>query len=182
MEFVDVTLFSAWLASSLNLLELTFGAQSSFTQRLEKIIAKSNNENQDRKAALGLLTAAAEDYERGYLTSLRREISDELIIDLCLSAESLVADGRKEPAAVLAAAALEDCLRRRAEDNGVWKEGNGLSENANALKTVGVLSGATAKMVPSWNKFRNNAMHADWAQITEAEITGVTGFLKTFVV
>lgn len=180
-SYVDVEGFQRWLASAGNLLELTYGKTSSFHRRFEKIITSSNNLLTDLQAAVGLFRGAADDYTRGFVTGLRREISDEFVIDTCLMAERLLKEGNLEPAAVLTAAALEDCFKRRAEAKGVWVMENGLAENANALKSIGDLSGASAKMVPVWNKFRNNAMHADWTKISESEIASICAFLKTFV-
>jgi len=55
-----------------------------------------------------------------------------------------------------------------------------LTEYINARKSAGVLSGATAKLVTAFPKFRNNAMHADWDKITDAEVSSVCAFLKSF--
>lgn len=178
--YVDSEKTQEWLASSINLLELVYGKHSTLTQRLcalgSNIVFESN-----LKAALGTLKAAFEEYKLGYLKGVRREITDELIVDLCLHADQLLAEGYSAPAAVLVAAAVEDCFKRKAEENGIATEDLTLSNYIGSLKSKGVLSGATSKIVSGFPKFRNNAMHADWGKITDAEISSISSFVKQFV-
>ena len=81
---------------------------------------------------------------------------------------------------MLAAAALEDCFKQRAQDHGISTDDKMLSDYINALKGAGVLSGATAKIVSGFPKFRNAALHADWGKISDADISSICAFLKTY--
>ena len=161
-DTVDYEQYSAWSASSLNLLETVYGVDSTFTQRFREKIETKTAMATALIEGIGMLTAAAEEYKLGYLQSLRSAISDELVIDLCLHAEELISQGHSQSAAVLAGAALEDCFRKRAESLGATTDGKTLSEYIGILKRASLLSGATAKLVTGFPKFRNAAMHADW--------------------
>lgn len=179
-SFADREQSHAWSASALNLLERAFGRDATLTTRFRESLPKGAVSQRDVQSSLGLFIAARDEFSLGFIEGVRREISDEFVVDMCLHSESLLADGHRESAAVLAASALEDCFKRRAEEHGVDTEGKMLSEYINALKSVGILSGATAKLVTAFPKFRNNAMHADWEKITDAEVLSVCAFLKSF--
>lgn len=179
-EYADAEEFRAWLMSSLNLLEIVFGSTASLTKGIRNFSDDGGNSNGKLLSARGVLKAAAEEFERGYLKTVRREVSDELAIDLCLQADHLLSGGYIQPAAVLAAAALEECFRKRAEEAGLHREGNTLTDNVNALKGAQILQGTTAKVASSFGKFRNAALHADWGSISEAEVVTVSGFVKSY--
>ncbi|WP_411845558.1 DUF4145 domain-containing protein [Roseibacillus persicicus] len=149
---------------------------------MSKEVESSGQRESDLQSALGLFCGAREEYSLGYREGLRREISNELVVDMYLHAESLLGDGYQQSAAVLAAAALEDCFKRRVEDSGFQTEGKTLTDYISKLKSDGQLSGATAKIVSGFPKFRNAAMHADWDRITDAEVSSVCAFIKKFSV
>lgn len=181
-RYVDNKAFHAWAASALNLLEIVFGGDATFTKRLREKVDASNHRAVALEDALGIFSAAAEEFSLGFLQRVRREIADEFVIDTCLHAEALLTEGYLQSAAVLAAAALEDCFKRRAEEHGISTEDKTLSDYINSLKGAGVLSGATAKIVSGFPKFRNAALHADWDKITNTDVSTVCAFLKTYAV
>jgi hypothetical protein len=184
-DLVDQEKFQEWFSSALNLIEIVFGASSTFSQRF-----RDNLEKREKRYATttvlesgrGIFSSASNEYKGGYLEGLRREISEEFVIDLCLHAESLAGDGHLESAAVLTSAALEDCFKRRVEDLGVITDDKTLTDYIGILKKEGVLSGDSAKIVSGFPKFRNAAMHADWAKINEPEIRTIAAFIKNFAI
>lgn len=174
--------FHQWYTSSLNLLEIVFGKPSPVVERFRCLDLKGTVTGTQYETLIGCFSGAAEEYSRGYLKGIRRVISEEFAVDLCLHAESLADEGHIEPAAVLAAAALEDCFKRRVEDlGGIDTDGKTLNDYISILKANGVLSGASAKIASGFPKFRNAAMHADWAKIDKTEIRTITAFVKSFV-
>lgn len=181
-RFVDNKAFHAWAASALNILEMVYGIDATYTKRLRDTIDSDSHRVIALEDAIGIFTSAAEEFELGFLKRVRREVADEFVIDTCLLAESLLADGYSQSAAVLAAAALEDCFKRRAEDNGITTDDKTLADHINALKGAGVLSGATAKIVSGFPKFRNSALHADWGKISDADTSSICAFLKTYII
>lgn len=181
VRFADREAFHSWASSALNLLEVVFGSSSTLFERFRAVVdTGSINENR-LKQAKGLFASAREEFSLGFLESVKREISGELTIDLCHLAESILEEGHTEPAAVIAAAALEDCIKRCAEDEGLETTGNSLTENINALKSKGVFSGPAAKVVSQFPRIRNAAMHAEWDKLSTTDIGTVVGFLKQFV-
>ena len=181
-DCVEAEPFHAWFASALNLLELVFGKSSTLAERFQGSLKDAPRRGTCFQIAKGIFVGAAYEYARGFFKGLRREISEEFVVDLCLHAESLADDGHIESAAVLAAAALEDCFKRRVEELGIDTEDKTLSDYISILKSNSILAGASAKLASGFPKFRNAAMHADWAKVDKTEIRTITAFVKGFVV
>lgn len=181
-RWVDSESFHKWFSSALNLLELVFGTASTFAVRFRASPSEGTVTAMSFEVAKGIFAGAADEYSKGYLKGLRREISGEFVIDLCLHAETLLEEGHIESAAVLAAAALEDCFKKRVEESGNNTDDKTLNDYIGILKSNGVLSGASSRMASGFPKFRNAAMHADWSKINEIEIRTITAFVKGFAV
>jgi hypothetical protein len=181
ITFVDTEQAQAWYTSALNLLEMTFGRDSTLTKRMySKVSNSAASRASNFESSIGLFSAAKEEYELGFIHGLRREISDEFTLETCLHAESLLKEGNQQSAAVLVAAALEDCFKRRAADSGMDTDGKTLTDYLNYLKTNGILAGASAKLASAFPKFRNAALHAEWTSINDTEIQTISTFLKSF--
>jgi hypothetical protein len=174
--------FHKWFTSALNLLEIVFGKSSPVVERFRSVNLDGTVTVVQFETLTGIFSGAADEYSRGYLKGIRRVISEEFAVDLCLHAENLVDEGHLESAAVLASAALEDCFKRRVEGiGGIDTDGKTLTEYIAILKANGELSGTSAKIASAFPKFRNAAMHADWTKIEKTEILTITAFVKSFV-
>lgn len=97
------------------------------------------------------------------------------------AAKTALSENAKDVAAVLAAAALEDTLKRYAEANGLDVENKDLSTVVNALKGASLLSAPQSALLKGMVPFRNKALHADWTKIGEAEVSGVLAFIEEFL-
>ena len=87
----------------------------------------------------------------------------------------------KNVAAVLAAAAYEDTLRRMAESFAGVTDRRDLQDVISALKSAGVLQGASIATAIGYLKFRNDALHADWAKLDESVIRSIIPFVETLL-
>ncbi|HEY2091403.1 MAG TPA: hypothetical protein VGJ81_05915 [Thermoanaerobaculia bacterium] len=131
-----------------------------------------------KSVSIGALRAMRGDVAHGRVASLLRDLAAEMLMDFVALAERALAEGRKDVASVLAAAAFEDAVRRRATEHGMEVTKRDLSDVVNGLKAAGALGGAQAKVVSSYVSFRNRALHGDWIQIREPETAGLIAFLK----
>lgn len=129
----------------------------------------------------GVLRSYASDIEAGRLGTLRLEYQGQVFADLVNTAKAAIAEGAKDVAAVLAAAALEDTLKRYAEAKGLDVEDKDLTTVVNALKGAGLLSAPQSALLKGMVPFRNKALHADWTKIGEAEVSGVLAFVEEFL-
>ena len=131
--------------------------------------------------AKGIFLSAQDDFENGFYTSLEKQLSGEIFGDFVALAKAALADGKKDVAAVLACAALEDALKRYATMNGLNMDGKTMDNVVGALKAKGLVQGAQKSLLDAMPRVRNCAMHADWAKITEPDVNSVIGFVESFL-
>ena len=99
-----------WGMSCLNILERVFGKDSTHNDRFSGLYSQFDDYTPVMNA-LGILKAAKDDYENGYLFDTRLLIQAEVFDDILEQAEHLLSAGYYQPAAVVAGAVLEDGLR-----------------------------------------------------------------------
>ncbi len=132
--------------------------------------------------AYGSVNNNREEIEAGLITSIASEAAGEVIGDLVALGEKQLKDGYKDVAAVLMSVALEDALKRKAQELGVNVENKSLDAVINSLKSKSFFKGAQAPIVSSYVKLRNAAMHAEWDKIGESDVSSLIGFLEPFMI
>lgn len=128
----------------------------------------------------GLLNLKAE-LESGLIEKIFNQAMGSAIADFVILAEQALSDGQKDVSAVLASAALEDAMKRKAEDIGIEVEEKTLSDVLNALKAKSFFPSPQHKIVSSFVTLRNKAMHAEWDKIFGPDVASMIAFLKTYV-
>lgn len=129
----------------------------------------------------GTLLNIREELEADLVRSIATEAAGEIFGDLVALAKAQLKAGFTSVAAVLASAAFEDALKRKAQELGVNVEGKTLDAIVNALKAKSFFKGAQAPIVSSYVKLRNASMHADWEAIGDADVSSLIGFLEPFL-
>ncbi|MBU1599666.1 hypothetical protein KKG61_06140 [bacterium] len=176
--------------TTLNMLSNLFGARSpqvkSLIDQRKQIVSKKNFIKYELRETChlvyGILASVKNDIEAGLNTSIVIQASGAVIGDFIAIAKNELKNGNKDVAAVLASAALEDSLKRKADELGIKTENKDLSGIINALKSQGFFSGAETPIISSYVKLRNSAMHADWAKIQGTEVSSLIGFLEPFLI
>ena len=138
-------------------------------------------------------TVATAHHMHGYLREIRESITDGLIVNiqseargealgdfLVLAREALDAE-QKEVAAVLACAALEDVLKRCANDRGLNVQDKNMNEVVNALKSEGIIRKNQGALLSAFVKLRNDAFHARWEAIDTATVNSLMAFTQDFL-
>jgi len=87
-------------------------------------------------------------------------------------------DGARNVAAVLTAAAFEDTIRRMGATLAGVEGRPDLKEVLMALKKAQVLLGAPLATALGYLKFRNDALHADWAKLNAAVVGSCLSFTE----
>ncbi len=135
----------------------------------------------DVRALDAVFRSAKEDFEGGYVFNVELRVSGEVFGDFITLAQQSLSEGHKDVAAVLSCAALEDALKRYAAVNGLDTTDKSMTEIINALKSNGLVSGAQKSLLEAMPRIRNAALHADWAKISETEVSSVIGFVQQFL-
>lgn len=171
-----------WMNSVQSLLKCIAGNNSDHYKNFKiiydgraKILSKY-----DMDQMRGILKSAMNDYESGFIYSLESKISGKVLSDLVASAEQIIEnddpngepEGRKNVAAVLASAALEDSLKRYAELNGIQTKNNMRSTIKNLMKHE-LLDDLESNHLDALVNVRNSALHADWGEISKQNVLEV---------
>ena len=96
-----------------------FGTGSPHYANFAREMGRAKGYQSEVQALQGIFQSAKEAFEGGYVFDVELTISGEIFGDFVVLAKQALAEGQKDVAAVLAAAALEDTLKRYAKVNGL---------------------------------------------------------------
>lgn len=170
-----------WGTSAQNLILAVFGEGSPHYLNFLKALEKCGGWDYDVLTLRGIFLSAKDDFDGGYVFNVDMRVSGEVLGDFVVLAKQSLAEGHMNVAAVLASAALEDALKRYANEEGLNVEGRTMQEVVNALKGAGKVSGAQKTLLDSMPKIRNIALHADWSKLSEPDVNSVIGFVEQFL-
>lgn len=117
----------------------------------------------------------------GLTGSLRQRLAGAILSDFLALARAVLDDGgegSKNVAAVLAAAAFEDTIRRMGRDLAGVVGKDDLVDVIGALKKAGALQAPQLGIALSYLQFRNHALHANWEKIALEAVHSVLGFVE----
>jgi hypothetical protein len=177
------------LSGALTLMAAVYGQDSQQVRALLKRRDEISGEaaSVERKkvwltdALHGALTNLRQEVEAGLLTSLERQIASDVLSDLLQLARLALdeaTEGAKNVAAVLAAAAFEDTIRRIAKEHAGIIGRDKLDVVIDRLKNEGLLVSPQLGIALSYLSFRNHALHAEWDKIDRASVMSVLGFVQ----
>jgi hypothetical protein len=132
------------------------------------------------QAATGALANLKAELAAGLVGSLQRKFEGGVLADFIQLARLVLQDEGDNPknvAAVLAAAAYEDTIRRMAEATGQSTTGVDLQEVTTLLKDRGILYAPQLGIAVGYLGFRNHALHARWAQIDRSSVNLIAYWL-----
>jgi hypothetical protein len=184
-EFVDNELLLNWKVKVRNLLSKVCGEESQHFQQFEKnesaIFQDTNFEIFRRLKAIFL--AAKEDFEGGYLSSIKTLIQAEVFDSELEQASELLSSGYSTAAAVIAGVVLETALRELCDRENIV---HGKLDKMNAdLAKVGIYNKLMQKRITALADIRNNAAHGKPNEFKEQDVTDmirdVSQFLTTYL-
>lgn len=171
-----------------SLLSLVYGEKSpqlaAHNKEIDKIRADTHgagNPSLIVHSCHGALRSMKREIEGGLTGNLRQQITGEVLTDLIQLSRTVLSeqgDKAKNVAAVLAAAAFEDTIRRMGKTLAGVPGQNDLSDVLNKLKDSGVMQGPQVGIAQSYLSFRNYALHANWDKIEKESIQSVLGFVE----
>jgi hypothetical protein len=178
---VDSAQAYQWFTSAQSILARVFGTDSehykNFSAQGEKHVSFS-----PAVRAQGVLKAAKDDFEHGYLFDLKKLIEADVFVDLLDQAEALLGAGYYQACAVIAGAVLEDALRRLVSSAGVPVPTKPKLDSMNTeLAKAGVYNKLTQKRITAIADVRNSAAHGQWDQFEERDVKEAVEWIRNFM-
>lgn len=122
----------------------------------------------------GILQALRADYEAGYLKTIEELIHADIFSDFLEMASYLLAEGFKDPAAVIVGGVLEEHIRKLCCKHGITITSNSRPKKADAMNAelagAGVLSKLDQKNVTAWLDLRNKSAHGKYTEYTQQQV------------
>lgn len=178
---VDFQSGNQWLASAQSLLANGLGRDAEHYLLFTSIFEKGVTFFRVQKG-LGVLAAAKEDYENGYLSEIRGLIAAEMLSDLLQQAGELLDAGYEGSGAVLAGAVLEDELRKLCKTRSITLPVKPKLEFMNAqLAKSGAYNKLTQKRLTAIADIRNSAAHGNWDEFTHADVSEMIKWITSFI-
>lgn len=159
--YADEGLYFAFKAHGLACLVDVLGPNHSYTKSFEKMFVDAGRRS-EAEGGKRVLQTVREDFQAGYLHSVKELINAEVFSDFIEMAEYLLTDGYKDPAAVLGGAVLEEHLRKLCDKNEISltfldNKGDTRQKKASALNDdlakTGVYTKVQQKNVTGWCDF-----------------------------
>ncbi len=177
---IDGNAVLSWKVKAKSLIERTCGKDSPHLKHFEEAEDGSWSSNLAIfKRMLAVFDAAREDYEGGYLVSVRSLVQAEVFDSELDQAKELLKSGYATPAAVLAGAVLETCLRELCDRHEVT---HGKLDKMNAdLTKAGVYNGIVAKRITHLAAVRNSAAHGNKDEFRQYDVASMIDEVERFV-
>lgn len=169
-DSLDEESFIQWGTSCLSLLGRVSGKDSVHYQNFNSLVGEIADYTPARKG-LGVLKAAKDDYQHGYLFETRVLIEAEVFDDLLEQAEHLLTNGYYGPAAVLAGSVLEDGLRKLCQRKNVSLPAKVAVDQMNVqLVKAGVYNTLMQKRITALADIRNKSAHGKWDEFNVKDV------------
>ena len=174
---------AGWATSVQNLLVRSFGQESVHLREFQRVFGAFDKWESAFDSCVAVFAAAKEDYEGGYLFSVRSLIKAEVLEDAIEQAKELLRVGLKDPAAILARVALEVTLKEMCTKADIPTAK--LDKMNVDLCKAGVYNMAKQKLITAWAEIGNKAAHGQWQEYSEQDassmITDVEHFMAEYL-
>lgn len=176
---VSSALFKEWATNALSLLDRSFGRESVHFVSLSKHCDGFIGWERQFEECRSIFKAAREDYEGGYLFSVRALVKAEVLSDAFQQARELLASNYKGPACILCRVALEAVLKELCDRKTI---SHGKLDKMNAdLCKAGVYNMAKQKQITAWAEIGNKAAHGEWDQYTSNDAQAMLDGVESLV-
>jgi len=187
----DKRFLSQWVTSCLNFLSRVLGKDTEYYRRFDKekedaIVGDAS----PAERCLGVLVAAKQDIESGFLFERELLISAGVFDDFLEQAEHLLNNKYKDAAAVLIGSVLESTLRKMCVKHGIDvtdKTGAIITNTATiaplneTLYKAEVYSKLVYKEIIARADLRNSAAHGHYDAYTQTDVEDMGKWVRSFV-
>lgn len=181
IDYVDEDLLLGWCVKARNLLSSACGKES---EHFKSFVAvgkpQSFESNTSRLSRLrAVFSAAKEDFEGGYLASVKNLVEAEVFSSELDQAQELLGSGYRVAAAVICGVVLETNLRNLCKSRGITP---GSVERMNAdLVKAGAYNTLVQKRITALAAIRNSAAHGNTSEFGSADVKSMIGEVERLV-
>ena len=180
-EAIDSELFVGWCVKARSLIGFACGSDGVHLQafiKAEKRWSMSESDYSLFKRVRAVFFAAKEDFEGGYLVSVRNLVQAEVAGIEIDQATELLDSGYTTAAAVVAGVVLETTLRTLCEKHGL-AIGN-LNKMNTDLAKAGAYNSLKQKRITSLAAVRNSAAHGKTGEFTAQDVKSMIAEVQRF--
>ncbi len=178
---VDEEIFDEWKVKAKSLIVKTCGNDSEHINafvKAEKPITMDDSYSIFKRVK-PVFMAAKNDFQGGFLTSVKNLVQAELFDSELEQATEILSSGYKGPAAVVAGVVLETTLRDLCTDNSLP---HGKLDKMNSdLAKAGVYNKLQQKRITALADIRNSAAHGDWTSFSDDEVKEMIRDVERFL-
>ena len=170
-----------WGVKARSLIERACGENSSHLQMFDKAEEqRSYDSNVDRLNRMkAVFLATKEDYEGGYLNSLRNLVQADVFTNELEQASELLTAGYASASAVVAGVVLETSLRNLCTEHGVSLAS--LNRMNDDLTKAGVYNSLQQKRIIAMAAIRNSAAHGKTDEFSPGDVKGMIDDVERFL-
>jgi hypothetical protein len=179
--YVDNDLFLNWKVKARDLISKVCGKESEYYkdfERHEKAYAGATSHS-ILLTLKPIFFATKDDYEKGYLNSIRNLVQAEVFDNELEQATELLNGNYKLPAAVVAGVVLETTLRQMCIDKGIVP--GKLNKMNDDLARAGAYNSLVQKRITGLAAIRNSAAHGKPDEFSEKDVADMISQVRTFV-
>ena len=176
------------LTGALTILSAVYGPESHqalILRHASQDLGKSpHNDYKISMVVVGALENLRNELNSGLVGSLQKRLTGEVLVDFVQLARAALDQGTvegKNVAAVLAAAAFEDTIRRMGVSLAGIIGRDDLSDVIEGLKKQAIFVAPQLGIAISYLNFRNRALHAQWDQIEREAVVSLLAFVEQLV-
>jgi hypothetical protein len=170
----------AWLVKVDNVLRTVFRENSAHFTHFQKLTEANFEHSYEVNRIIGVLKGGLSDLEAGFLFHQETLITSVVLDSVLEQACDLLKAGFKDVAAVLGRVALENSLRRIADEENVTASAKAASIN-DLLRDKGRYTKPRWRLVQSWLDLGNAAAHGQFGDYKEADVIEMIGGIERFV-
>lgn len=175
-SWVSSESFKEFETSALSFILNLYGENHPYYFRFKETVTK--NSLSMVEAGKGILNSIKTEIERGWLTTVRGLVSAEIFSDFLETAEYLLEQKYKDPAAVIIGSTLEEHLRQLCRKYNIpveeYKEDKVIPRKTNALNsdlyTAEIYNKLDQKNIMAWLDLRNHAAHGKYSEYTIEQV------------
>jgi len=168
---VDIEKFAEWKLKVKSLIVKTCGEDSQHIKAFDKaeVSVGFNTSYDEFKRIRPIFLAAKDDFQGGYLTSIKNLVQAELFDSELDQARELLSSGYKGPAAVVAGVVLETSLKDLCDQHSIT---HAKLDKMNAdLVKAGIYTKLHQKQITALADIRNSAAHGDWSSFSDDDVS-----------